>query len=300
MTPYRRLLLGAIAGSTGIAEAFSDAQRRWVANAGALRFAPEADYGPFVFSGADGRVQGLSIDLLELVVAAAGLTVRHLPAQPLIGILDGLRRGEIDLTSSLRPTPERAAYLLFTQPYIEVPTVLAARPGGPRRTFAELDGQRVAVGADYAVEPHVRRRYPKIDWVSVPSDSEGVAGVVDGQFEAAVLDVASLAFVTHTQRLSPLRVVEGVGFDYALSFAVRKDLPMLVEVLDAALSTVSASRRDAILERWMGPYAGELTTPTSQRALGIGAGLLGAAGLVGAVAGWRSRRQRQLAARPPA
>ncbi len=295
MTSRRLVLLGAIGGATGAAEALGDEQRRWIAGSPAWRFAPEADYGPFVYRGTDGRAQGLSIDLLELVMATTGLKVEHLPTQPLAGILDGLRRGEIDFASSLRPTPERGAYLAFTRPYVEIPTVLATRPGGPRRTFAELAGRRVAVGADYAVEPHVRRRYPRVDWVAVPSDSEGVAGVIEGRFEAVVLDVASLAFVTQMQRLSPLVVVEGVGFEYALSFAVRKDLPVLVDVLDAALLDIPAGRREALVDRWLGPYAPQLTTPTSRRGLDIGTGLIGAAGVLAAVGVWRSRRRRRTA-----
>ncbi len=46
-----------------------------------------------------------------------------LPAQPLAAILDAAQRGEGDLVSSLRPTPERAAYLAFTAPYVQVPAV---------------------------------------------------------------------------------------------------------------------------------------------------------------------------------
>ncbi len=30
-----------------------------------VRFAPERDYGPFVFEAADGKVKGLSVDVLE-------------------------------------------------------------------------------------------------------------------------------------------------------------------------------------------------------------------------------------------
>ncbi len=300
MLPRRLVLLGPIGGLAGPASAIGDAQRRWIAEAGALRFAPEADYGPFVYAGPNGQVQGLSIDMLGLIVAATGLSVRPLSPQPLARILDGLRRSEIDFTSSLRPTPERGAYLSFTRPYVEIPAVLATLPDGARPTLAALDGRRVAVGEGYAVEAHVRRRHPKVDWVAVPGDSEGVAGVVDGRFEAVVLDVASLAFVTQTRSLPPLVVVEGVGFDYALSFAVRKDLPMLVEVLDAGLQQVPAAQRNAVVERWLGPYALQLTTPTARLGLGIGAGLVGVAGLVGAAAVWRSVRRRRRAAAPPA
>lgn len=95
--------------------------------AGEIRFAPEKDYGPFVYQTAEGRVEGLSIDILEAVKSGLDSPVLMLPAQPLAAILEAARRGEVDLISSLRPTPERSAYLAFTSPYVQVPAVLVVR-----------------------------------------------------------------------------------------------------------------------------------------------------------------------------
>ncbi len=93
-----------------------------------VRLAPERDCGPFVFVGDNGQLQGLSVGLLQ-------------------------RLGRADLVSWLRPTPERAAFLAFTRPYVQVPAIVvqAARPprgpGDGRARLEALAGRPVAVGA---------------------------------------------------------------------------------------------------------------------------------------------------------
>jgi ABC-type amino acid transport substrate-binding protein len=283
------LALGALMPTTS--RALDPSQRRWVGAHPQLRFAPEADYGPFVFRAADGQVTGLSIDLLELVVEQTGLSVALLSPQPLSGILDGLRRGEIDFASSLRPTLERAEFLRFTRPYIDVPAVLAVPAGKPSPGWDALAGQPVAVGAGYAVEAHVRHRHPKLGWVAVPSDADALAGLAAGTYAGAVLDVASLAFVTQSRSLPPFQVAEAVGFQYSLSFAVRKSLPGLIEVLDTGLAAVAAPRRQAVIQRWLGPYADQLAGPGSPIALRIGLGCVVAAAGLSAVWGWQRVRR---------
>ena len=94
---------------------------------GEIRFAPEKDYGPFVYQTADGKVVGLSIDILEALKPGLDSPVQVLPPQSLAVILEAAKRGEVDLISSLRPTPERSAYLAFTSPYVQVPAVLVVR-----------------------------------------------------------------------------------------------------------------------------------------------------------------------------
>lgn len=281
---------GAVALASPIAAAaLTDAQRRWSAEHQGLRFAPEQDYGPFVFADASGQLRGLSIDMLELVRRQTGLDVVPLPPRPLAPIMADLKQGRADFVSSLRPTPERQAFLAFTRPYVEVPAVLAVGGSSPPTGLAQLAGRPVAVGAGYAVEAYVRQRHPRIDWIAVADDGDAVAGVIAGRYAAAVLDVASLAFVTDRLGVPRLQVVEAVGFTYALCFAVRKDLPQLRELLDAGLQAVPAAQRQAVVQRWLGPYADQLGTPLASVMWRVGLGCLVGAALVGAIAVARRR-----------
>lgn len=267
------------------------------ATAEIVRFAPERDYGPFVFADDDGQVKGLSVELLERIAPAAGLQLQTLPPAPLSQQLALLRAGGADLVSSLRPTPERAAYLAFTRPYVNVPAILVVRGAADPQSangqaaLRGLAGRPVAVGAGYAVEGFARERFAQVLWAPVPDDVQALQGVLDGRFDAAVVDAASAAFITQRHRMDTLRSAGPIGFDYALSLAVPKARTDLVQRLDAAIVALSLQQRSEIQQRWMGPLSGSaLMQPAWHRLAGWAASWLGAALLLLSVLLWRRRR----------
>lgn len=229
------------------------------ASAAPTRFAPESDYGPFVFVGADGQAQGLSIDMLRLAQRHTGLKLEWLPPQPLRELLELARRGRVDLLSSLRPTPERGEFLEFGEPYVSVPAVVLVRAGDSVRAGATahvLDafaGRRVAVGDGYAVEHFVRGTHPAVSWQPVRDDGVALRGVLDGRYDAAVVDAASASFLAQRERLVGLAAAGEVGFAYELSFAVRRGQGKLLSVLNAGLRTATPAERQAIVDRWLTP-----------------------------------------------
>lgn len=237
-----------------------------------VRFAPEKDYGPFVFVDRGGAVRGLSVELLQLVQRHAALQVTMLPAASLAEQLAAVREGRADLLSSLRPTPERATYLAFSQPYVSVPALLVRRSSGAGAASASglqhLAGQPVAVGKDYAVEAFVRARFPQVHWVAVSDDAAALQGVANGRYAAAVVDAASAVFTQRALRLRNLQTVGPVGFEYRLSFAVPKQRQDLLARIDAGIRAITVAERTAIVERWLNPLS---ETDAATSALGSAA-----------------------------
>ncbi|RZS58359.1 transporter substrate-binding domain-containing protein [Sphaerotilus mobilis] len=253
-----------------------------------VRFAPEADYGPFVYRDADGRIRGLSVDLLDQVARHAGVSMQTLPARPLAEILAGAQRGEVDLITSLRPTPERAAYLGFTRPYVQVDAIAVGRAGTPGPDLRDLSGRKVAVGAGYAVEHFVRQAYPQVVWQGVADDRVGLALLRAGQVDAAVADVASVHFIVTQQGWPALALGRPVGFSYPLSFAWRKDLPELGAALEAGLAALTPDERAVVLQRWLPAEALAVIDDRRLPLLAVGVAAL----LAGAVTVLLARRRR--------
>ena len=217
-----------------------------------VRFAPEADYGPFIFQQDDGQIAGLSLDFLQEISRQAGLTLNILPAKPLAEILADVAQGEVDVVSSLRPTAERAKYLGFTKPYVQIPAVVVGRSDSAQRlSLAALSGAKVAVGKGYAVEAFVRQSYPQINWQAVPSDGVALQQLLAGEVDAAVADIASVSFIVKQEALEGLQLGAAVGFDYPLSMAYRKDDEALGQALEAGLAAIEQPQRLAIINRWV-------------------------------------------------
>jgi len=217
----------------------------------AIRFAPEKDYAPFISAGPAGKVQGLSMDVLDILKPRLGADVQVLPPDNLANILLAARRGEVDLISSLRPTPERAEFLAFTEPYVKVPAVLVVKQGPVPPTLKDLVGRSVAVGKGYAVESYVRANYPRVRWVALPDDVTALQSLMRGEVDGVVADVASVSDATRHSGIRGVQVVESLPFEYELSFAYRKELPALGEALNAGLKEITPATRQALIRRWI-------------------------------------------------
>lgn len=263
------------------------------------RFGAEADYGPFVYAESDGRVSGLSVDMLDLIARHSALRVQTLPPRPLKELLEGVKQRQIDLLSSLRPTPERSAYLLFSRPYVSVPAVLVLRRQDPLRNrpaselWLALRGKSVAVGSGYAVEAFARASWPDIQWQGLPDDVHVLRRLQQGEQAAAVVDLASLAFIARQHGLVGLDAVSLVGFEYALSFGVSRERPDLLERIDAGMKAIPTAERRAVVERWMKPLELQDQAPSPWPARQWVLMLL-ALGFTLGLWGWlRSRRHRR-------
>ncbi|WP_460531464.1 transporter substrate-binding domain-containing protein [Chitinimonas naiadis] len=217
-----------------------------------VRFAPEKDYGPFVYQDKAGRVRGLSVDMLGIIGRSAGMKIETLPACSLSEILPMAQRGEVDLVSSLRPTPERGEYLDFSRPYVTVPAVLLMRKDASSdSSLLTLAKQSVAVGKGYAVEGFLREKFPDVHWVAVADDLTAIKALLNGEVRGVVADIASINFVIGQHKFNGLQVIGPVGFEYALCFGFRKDRPDIGEALERGIRDLNTSERDKVIQQWM-------------------------------------------------
>lgn len=236
-----------------------------------IRFAPEKDYGPFVFESDRGQIMGLSIDILNAIKPMMDVTITPLPPQPLSQILKAAQDGQVDLISSLRPTPERSQYLAFTAPYVLVPTVLVVRQGSTQIRIQDLSGQPVAVGQGYAVEKFVRETYPNVQWQTVPDDLTGLRGLLQGRYRGVIADIASVSHAVRMHDIRGVQVAESIGFEYPLSFAYRKELTHLGQQLDGALKRLDSPTRQTITNRWIDAHALHFENPKRSMLRWVGA-----------------------------
>lgn len=265
--------------------------QQWLASHPTIKWAAEADYAPFIFVDAQRQPQGLSHDVLRALQERLGLPLQQQPALPLNELLDQTRHGHLDLLTSLRPTAERAEYLAFTSPYVEVPTVLVVR--GEQRTsltLKQLAGMRVAVGDGYAVERFVRDSYPTVQWLALPTDRAGLQALQQRQVAAVVMDLGSASYLLKEEAFQDLQIGTKIGFNYPLSFAYRKDWPELGRILEAGLHSLTLAEREELMQPWLEQLPGTSKQPGSLLLAAVAVGLLALTSLLVFLAYRRQRR----------
>jgi diguanylate cyclase (GGDEF)-like protein len=275
-------------------------EQAWVAKHPVLLFAPERDFPPFSFVDSQGQHRGLSADVLDLVQAHTGLKFQAVAAGDRSANLDRLKRREVDLLTSLRPTAERERFIAFTSAYVSSPAVVLRRHGDHRTgELARMAGERVAVDRGSAAETFLHDTYPDVTLVQVDVAAQGLRDLVFGEVDACAVNLATASYVIERDRLGGLRVAGETGYFSTLTLGYRKDWPMLGRVLEKGLAQISEAERAAMIARWI-----PLTDiawwqrPEVQRVLGIAA--IGTGLLMGGLLLWNRALRRAVAQRTDA
>ena len=248
---FQWLLFASVSFATDNREFLTPDQHAWLnSHVSELSMAPEANYPPFSFVDA-GTWRGMSADMVKLMEGRLGIKFSTLPPQNLNAILVHAQRGEVGIVTSLRETPERAEYLAFTQPYVSIPTVVIVKTGARFGNWPDaFSGKQVAVGKGYGVQRYLEKHYPNIQLVPVVDDQEGLHRLSFGEVDAVIMDVASASFLIERGKLTNLHVFGGFEYTYDLSFAVRKDLPILRDILSRTLEAIPDRDKQVIARKW--------------------------------------------------
>jgi diguanylate cyclase (GGDEF)-like protein len=275
-------------------------EQAWVVEHPVLLFAPERDFPPFSFVDSQGQHRGLSADVLDLVQAHTGLKFQAAAAGDRSANLDRLKRREVDLLTSLRPTSEREHFITFTSAYVSSPVVVLRRRGDRRPgDLGEMGGERLAVDRGSATEFFVRETWPEVVLVDVDAAAQGLRDLVFGEVDACAVNLATASYIIERDRLGGLRVAGETGFFSTLTLGYRNDWPMLGRVLEKGLAQISETERAAMIARWI-PLSDIAwwQRPEVQRVLGaasVGTGLL-----MGGLLLWNRALRRAVAQRTDA
>src|SRR4051812_20251021 len=159
-------------------------EQAWVGQHPVVLFPPERDFPPFSFLDSQGRHRGLSADVLDLVQAHTGLKFQPVAGGDRATNLQRLRRHEVDLLTSLRPTPEREAFMSFTSAYVSSPAVILRRRADKRPgDLQKMAGERVAVDRGSATESFLRDSGAHVQLVQVDVAADGLRNLVFGEVD---------------------------------------------------------------------------------------------------------------------
>ena len=220
----------------------------WIQNHPVIRHAPDPDFAPFEFSTPDGDYQGIASDYLTLIGQKLGITFKSLPSPSWADSLENVKQGRADLVTVAAYTAERAEYMHFTSSYIEIPDVILVRKNiNKPMTLDDFKGKEIAVIEGWAANDYIREKYPEIHLKLVADVQKGLEETAVGLVDATVMGIATASHWIEKSQITNLRVAGETGYVYKLSFASRKDWPLLNQILEKSLNTITHEERTSIV-----------------------------------------------------
>ncbi len=230
-------------------------ERAWVQAHPVVRVGVQrGGWEPFDVMGEQGQHTGISGDYLALLGQRLGIRFETVQFDDWNATLAALGTGQVDMLPSVAQTPEREGRMAFTDSYLTSNSLIFTRHESPIRNTQDLAGKRVAIERGYVTEGLLRAAVPLAQVIEVGSAEEALRTVSSGGADAYVGNMIVASYLIRKLSLANLELRGESGLLRSeLHFAVRRDWPQLVGVLDKALDSLEREEHDQILDRWLPP-----------------------------------------------
>jgi arginine/ornithine transport system substrate-binding protein len=174
-----------------------------------LRIGVEGAYPPFSEIGADGKLKGFEIELVQAYCAQMQAQCT-LVQQDFDGLIPALQSRKVDaIFASVSITEERQRVIAFSKPYYATPARLVAKAGAKLDTSAAgLKGKKIGVQRGTTHETYAAATYKQSEIVRYGSQDQVFLDLKSGRIDATLMDAPAADF-------GFLKKPEGKGFAFA-------------------------------------------------------------------------------------
>jgi two-component system, cell cycle sensor histidine kinase and response regulator CckA len=291
------ILTCAACGGPPEGDHLSENQRQWLAGHPDIRLAADPDYPPIDFFDDQGRYSGLSADYIHRIEQYIGRKFRIVRAANFSEALAMAQQGQVDIICTLQENPHRSAFLLFTDPVVTVQNVIITRSDRPGNlSLNSMQDLKIVLVKSHAVTRWIASDLPALNFQTVPTALEGLMGVSFGLADAIITELPTASYLISQKGISNLRVSGHTEFRYALRIGVRKDWPVLYDLVSAGMASISPVERQRMWHHWIMPESG-LEDQVRRHALAITAILFALASLFTVIVVWNRALKRKVALR---
>lgn len=224
----------------------------WLADHKNIRLGIDPNWAPFEFFDATKTHSGITSDYVRILNERLNINMKAISGLSWSEVMEKVQSGEIDILPAAMQSPSRLEYLNFTKPYISYPMVILTRDDAPFVSdINELTDKSIAVIKGYITEELFSREYPDHLFVLVDNIEIALQMVSEGNTDAFVGNLVSITYTAEKLGIDNLKVAGTTSHNFDLAFAVRKDWPELVSILDRSLEAFTNQENETIKARWL-------------------------------------------------
>ena len=231
---------------------FTDEELEFINTHPVIRIGVDPEFVPYEFIDENGEHKGISADYLAKIAERTGLQFEIVKGLSWVEVYDMALAGEIDVLPAIGKTVEREEKFLFSDPYYHYKRVIVTR-----EKDASISGMDDLFGLTVAVQRYSSHHsymlsYPKINLSLYDTAEAALTAVATGEEKAFIGNLATANYIIRSNGLTNLRLVSfEAEKQHALHFAVRKDRPQLLGIINKALASIGESERFEINNKWV-------------------------------------------------
>ena len=210
-------------------------------------------WAPILFSNDGKNVDGVTGDILKLIVKKSGLKI-HIKVDSWNQLLNDFKNKKIDILPDVFYTKERTNIGVFSKkPYFKIKNFIYVKKENLKiHTFKDLNGKKVALPKGYATIKQIKNKFPDITIVETNSIGDSIKKVLDGEVDATFENNLIMNKIFEDELINNLKPIPQNSFKaVGLYLFSQLNQPILESILEKSLDSITANERQIILNKWI-------------------------------------------------
>ncbi len=207
---------------------------------------------PFEKIDKNGNHTGITSDYFNIFRNKLDIDIKLIKTKTWNESITFAKQRKCDILSLAMETPNRKKYLNFTDPYLEIPLVIATKNDVSFiNNIGLMENKTMGITKGYAFVEILRNKYPKLDIVEVDNIEDGLNKVLEGKLFGYIGTLASVGHQFQIKFTGELRIAGKFDESWKLGIGVRNDDLILLNILQKVVNSVDNSSRHQILNKWV-------------------------------------------------
>lgn len=200
----------------------------------------------------DGHYIGIGADVMAHFAKQIGIPIEHVQVSNWQESITHAQKRECDIFSLATETPQRSLYMNFTEPYLSPPVVVVTTNEKPFvDDIKELKGKKLAAVKGYSIIEMLHSKQPSLEIIEVASIKEGLDMVMHGDVYGYIDNLMVVSSYIQKDYTGLLKVSARMNENLSFSIGTRNDEPLLLDIFNKAIPTLTDEKRQSIYNRWV-------------------------------------------------
>ncbi len=230
----------------------SKKQSEWLQQQDTITAAIYPYHPPYQLINSRGEVDGIFTEYLELLEKKIGYTFKKNYYDTWPGLMNAVKKEEVDIIIEMNPTDIRKSYLDFYAQLFESPHVIVTRKDvfyGAK--ISDFYDRIIVLPKDYAIYENLKQKYPKLNFAIEKDEITSLEQLNSGKYDAYIGPKAVINYLIKTKNLNNLKIDGETDFIYNSGIAVFKKNKMLSRIISKATKSVSREEKQDIVDNWL-------------------------------------------------
>ncbi len=217
-----------------------------------IRVHNETIYPPFNYN-EKGEPKGYSVDLIELLAKKLNLDIKYISGPRWNDFIQMAKEQKLDVMLNIISSEEREKFLNFTTPYKQLSQSIFTNLDNINK-LSDLDGKTVAIPEGFYLNSFLKENYPQIKILVYDDILQCIHSVIENKADALIENFAVVNFLLQKHNLSIKHVKLSIDkrLNFNLNLGVIKSKPILRDILQKAINSISEKELTQLNNKWLG------------------------------------------------